>query len=313
MPLIKADQSVPLFKDAIVLNMNDVSVQAEQIKASAKKTAEALIEQAKAKAQKVTDDHASEGYERGYADGFKKGQTDGFDQGKKRGLKEGHSEAVNEARQQFQPLVASWEDAGKAWDDYHNQLDMDARDSVIELALRLAEKIIHRQLLVDANVIVDQVTAALKSLTGATNLSIHINPEDRPAMSEVMPELLETFSQFKHMRVVDDANIGKGGCILIHEHGRLDASIETQLRRAVELLLPGDMDVESHPVVEDEPQAPAVEHIVDVQMSDSVDMPENMDQIDEATLVADDPLSAILDQVDDILKSSDDTPEQPQA
>lgn len=98
MPLIKAEQSVPLFKDAIVLNMNDVSEQAAQIKASAQKTAQQLIAEAKAKAQKVSDDHASEGYERGYADGYKKGQAQGFEQGETRGLKEGHQKAVTEAR-----------------------------------------------------------------------------------------------------------------------------------------------------------------------------------------------------------------------
>ena len=66
MPLIKADQSVAMFKDAIVLNMDDVTQQAAQIKASAQQAAEKLIADARAKAQKVTDDHAEEGYEKGY-------------------------------------------------------------------------------------------------------------------------------------------------------------------------------------------------------------------------------------------------------
>jgi flagellar assembly protein FliH len=249
MPLIKADQSVPLFKDAIVLNMSDVAVQAQQIRDSAQKTAQQVIAEAKARAQKVSDDHASEGYERGYADGYKKGQAEGLEHGTARGHKEGHALAVAESREQFEPLVASWTEAAKVWEAYHDKLDMDARDSVIELALRLAEKIIHRQLQVDQQMVVDQVTSALKAMTGATNLSIHINPDDRPVMDEVMPELHETFGQFKHMRVVADANVGRGGCILVHDHGRLNATVETQLRRAVELLLPGDLDVEPKPLV----------------------------------------------------------------
>ena len=108
MPLIKANQSVPLFKDAIVLNMNDVTEQAAQIKESAKMTAQRLIDDAKSKAQKVSDDHASEGYERGYADGYQKGQAEGHAKGKKRGLAEGHKEASTEARAAFKPLVAAW-------------------------------------------------------------------------------------------------------------------------------------------------------------------------------------------------------------
>ncbi len=247
MPLIKADQSVSMFKDAIVLNMNDVTEQAAQIKASAQQTAEKLIADARAKAQKVTDDHAEEGYEKGYAEGFAKGQSEGYEKGHAEGFTNGHAEAIADAKTQFDPLVVAWDEAGRAWDAYHSQLDMDARDSVIELALRLAEKIIHRQLQVDPTVIVDQVTAALKNMTGATSLSIHVNPDDRAVMLEVMPQLIESFGQFKSMRVVDDPNIGRGGCILIHEHGRLNATLETQLRRAVELLLPGDYEMDPLP------------------------------------------------------------------
>ncbi|MBL4700431.1 MAG: hypothetical protein JKX85_04160 [Phycisphaeraceae bacterium] len=245
MPLIKAQQSAPLFKDAIVLNMNDVAEQAQQIKTSARKTAEQMIADAKAKAQKVTDDHASQGMERGYAEGYEKGQADGHEQGLIQGKKSGHDQAVKQARELFEPLVESWKQAAIAWDEYHNQLDMDARDSVIELALRLTEKIIHRQLQVDPYVVVDQVSSALKSITGATRLSIHICPQDRAVMDQVMPQLLETFCHFKQMRVVEDENIGLGGCVLVHEFGKLNASLETQLRRAVELLLPGDLEADT--------------------------------------------------------------------
>lgn len=241
MPLIKADQSVSLFKSAIVLDMNDVTEQAEQIKLSARQKAEQLINDAQNKAKQVSDDHASEGYERGYADGMKQGSEKGYQEGFAKGEKEGHAQAVAKARKQFNPLVAAWKDAGQSWDEYHGKLDLDARDSVIELALRLTEKMIHRQLQVDRHLVIDQVTSALKLMTGATRLAIHINPDDKPAMQEVMSELLETFGQFKQMNIIEDANIGRGGCILVHEYGKLNATLETQLQRAVELLLPGEL------------------------------------------------------------------------
>lgn len=301
MPLIKADQSVPLFKDAIVLNMSDVAVQAEQIKASARKTAQQVIDGARAKAQKVTDDHATEGYERGYADGYKKGQAEGYEQGLARGQKEGHTQAVSEARQQFEPMVEAWHEAASAWDDYHSKLDLDARDSVIELALRLTEKILHRQLQVDPSVIVDQVTYALKSVTGATNLAIHINPEDQAVLKDVMPELKEAFSQFGHMRIVEDANVGCGGCILVHEHGRLDATLETQLRRAVELLLPGDLDVEPMPLEVPGPQqSPEAVEQTTAQAVDQVPEPTETEDKKAPDLQAQTPDAASAQQVEQI-------------
>jgi flagellar biosynthesis/type III secretory pathway protein FliH len=318
MPLIKADQSVSMFKDAIVLNMNDVTEQAAQIKASAQQTAEKLIADARAKAQKVTDDHAEEGFEKGYADGFAKGETEGFEKGNAKGLADGYAQAVAQAKTQFEPLVLAWDEAGRAWDAYHSQLDLDARDSVIELALRLAEKIIHRQLQVDPTVIVDQVTAALKNMTGATSLSIHINPDDRAVMMEVMPQLIETFGQFKSMRVVDDPNIGRGGCILIHEHGRLNATLDTQLRRAVELLLPGDYEMDPLPQdVDDEAQTAdeATQEIVAVDDEPESDIDQiilqNKAQID--AMLNPDSNGQVAESLDDAQELANDPGDESQA
>ncbi|MFG0249576.1 MAG: FliH/SctL family protein [Phycisphaeraceae bacterium JB051] len=315
MPLIKADQSVAMFKEAIVLNMNDVTEQAAQIKASAEQTAEKLISEARAKAQKVTDDHAEEGFEKGYSEGFAKGQSEGFEKGHAEGLANGHAEAVANAKAQFDPLVTAWGEAGRAWDEYHSQLDLDARDSVIELALRLAEKILHRQLQVDSTVIVDQVTAALKNMTGATSLSIHVNPQDRAVMLEVMPQLIESFGQFKSMRVVDDPNIGRGGCILVHEHGRLNATLETQLRRAVELLLPGDYEMD--PLPQETAEEPDKSEQQVQEQAEQQDIPEdkpaaNIDDVIEQNtaqidaLLNDQPVVEEAAKAEDIVKAPKD-------
>ncbi len=95
MPLIKAQEAVPLFKNAVVLDLSDIAQQARQIKEAAKQRADDMIEQARVQAKKVTETHASQGYDEGYA----KGQTDGHAQGFEEGSQRGHELGRNEQMQ----------------------------------------------------------------------------------------------------------------------------------------------------------------------------------------------------------------------
>jgi flagellar biosynthesis/type III secretory pathway protein FliH len=67
-----------------------------------------------------------------------------------------------------------------------------------------------------------------------------------------MPELMREFRQFKHVQLVSDAEVDRGGCVVSHEHGRVDGTLATQLRRVVELLLP---DAEEQPTASPVPAA----------------------------------------------------------
>jgi len=67
---------------------------------------------------------------------------------------------------------------------------------------------------------------------------VRINPQDRPVLEGAMPQLVAEFSHLKNIRLVDDPEIGAGGCVLVYGQGQIDSTIDTQLRRVVELMLP---------------------------------------------------------------------------
>ena len=129
-----------------------------------------------------------------------------------------------------------------------------------------------------------------------------------------MPQLIESFGQFKSMRVVDDPNIGRGGCILIHEHGRLNATLETQLRRAVELLLPGDYEMDALPQeTADEPDATGPQHQQQVEQVDQSNVEQQVVTEDESTADIDEVIEQNTAQIDALLNEQPPEAQPPEA
>ncbi len=230
MPIIKASNSSPLIKDAIVLDMGDLARQARRMKESAQAQATAIVEQAKAQAQTLV----SQGHEQGFA----KGQAEGFAKGLEEGRAAGRSESLAQAQNDLKKLQESIGAAMAQVEANQQRLMLDAQQAVLELALKMGEKLVHRIVEVDPQVAVDALADALAHVLGPMEVTVRICPEDRTVLEEAMPELKAQFASFKQVHLVDDAAVDRGGCVLTYGQGRLDATVETKLRRVVELILP---------------------------------------------------------------------------
>ena len=55
------------------------------------------------------------------------------------------------------------------------------------------------------------------------------------------------FRGLEHVHLVDDASVTPGGCVVTSGQGVIDAQIDTQLRRIVELLVPDSAHAEDAP------------------------------------------------------------------
>lgn len=234
MAVIKQQHAAPLLKEAIVLDLGDVGRQAARIMAAAQDKAGRLVSEAEAKAKKLIESAEQHGHEKGYQLGYEEGLAAGTQQG----LEQGHNEAYTQANDKLQQIQDTWRTALASWEQQHIDFTTQASESILELALRLTEKLVHRVVEVDSSVVVDQVGAALAHVMGDTQVVIRICPQDRAAVDENLPELMAEFSHLTHAKVVDDPQISPGGCIVTYGQGRVDGTLETQLARAVDLILP---------------------------------------------------------------------------
>lgn len=230
MPLMKEDRVDQIAHEAVVLDLGDLRRQAEQLKAQARAEADRIIAEARAEGVTITEAAQRDGYEAGYATG----KAEGLEAGRT----SGHDEALQSTREAIDRLEAAWLGAARAWELERRDMVLDARESLLELAVAIARRVVKRVPEVEPNVVADQVDAALEHVARPHDAAIRIHPEDRALVEEVMPRLVQALGGTDHVRLIDDASIQPGGCVVTSGRGRVDATLGAQLDRMVELLLP---------------------------------------------------------------------------
>ncbi len=230
MAIIKSQSSDTILKDAVVLDLGDVALHARRIKENAQRQAQEMLDRAEREVRQRAETAHDEAFEKGRAAGFEQGLRQGRDAGRK--------EALEQAAASLQALQERWLAAANDWDQLRSVMQRDAGDAVLDLALKLAARLVHRVIEVDRGVVVEQVAAALAMVLKHSDVLVRVHPEDRPAMEQAMPRLLAAFPRFTHVRLTDDPTVGRGGCVVSHGQGTVDATLDTQLRRVLDLILP---------------------------------------------------------------------------
>jgi flagellar biosynthesis/type III secretory pathway protein FliH len=107
------------------------------------------------------------------------------------------------------------------------------------LAVRIAEKILGRELQVDAGAVVDVARAALKHAGEPREVLLRCAAEDLEALERGKPRLVERCRAAQVVVFRADPGVTRGGCIVETELGVIDARLSTQLD-AIERALRGE-------------------------------------------------------------------------
>jgi flagellar assembly protein FliH len=230
MALIKSANSSAMLKRAVVLDIGDLGQQAARILSRAKEEAQAVLEQARAEEQRLIGDASQRGFEQGMARGLA--------EGRETGRAEGHSQALAESTDQLAVLIERWTAALNEWESQKAEMIHSAREDALIFAFELAKKVVHRMIATDPSIVRDQVEQALRVITKPGILAVSVHPEDRAILAEALPQILETSSRCEHAEIRDDPSIARGGCVVTSARGRIDSTIQTQLDRIAQVLLP---------------------------------------------------------------------------
>ncbi|MCE9592233.1 MAG: hypothetical protein K8S99_17140 [Planctomycetes bacterium] len=248
MPVIKGYTAGGMMKEAVVLDLGDLGRQAARIQAATEVKARKIIADAELEASRLGDDARAKGHTEGRAEGLERGLKEGREQGR--------AEAFKQAEPQLKQLQEAWTATLRDWETQRDAIEREARQSIVDIALAVAEKLVHRIIEVDASVIVEQVAQTLTYILQPMDVTVRISPQDREVLEQAMPELQTEFSHLTSIRLIQDPNLSPGGCIVSYGQGQVDASINTQLSRLVELMLPGQTADAPPPVLEAEISEP---------------------------------------------------------
>ena len=149
----------------------------------------------------------------------------------------GRQEALAATRTPLLALLA-------ALDEPLAEMDEAVTREVALLVQSVARQLIRRELKTDPGEIVGVVREAMGLLPATVrNVRLHLHPED----AQLVRAVLSINEGDQHWRVVDDSAQTRGGCQVLTDTSRIDASLETRLAAAIAKMLGGDREHDAPP------------------------------------------------------------------
>jgi type III secretion protein L len=117
-----------------------------------------------------------------------------------------------------------------------SQVFLTIEQDILKLSVKLAEKIIGREIQQDESARTEIVSNALRHARQQEMLTVRVNNADLVQL-EKLRESTNAFGRAQYIDFVADQAIAKGGCIIESASGTIDARLETQLRILEKALL----------------------------------------------------------------------------
>lgn len=105
----------------------------------------------------------------------------------------------------------------------------ETEQDLLRLSVRLAEKILGREIKKDDKAIAGIVATALQNARQQEKLTVRVNPTDLPTVEKEIGNLAPT-GRARFLDFIADPRVSSGGCLIESEVGTIDAQLETQLR-----------------------------------------------------------------------------------
>jgi flagellar assembly protein FliH len=121
-------------------------------------------------------------------------------------------------------------------------------ETLVELAIKVAEHILDREISTDSEIVLQQARKAIQSLDDDIIFKIRLHPDNIEVLQKVKSQLVADSSRIENVIITPDMSVDKGSCILETSAGTVDARLSTQL----ELIRRSLVDVAQAPPVMEE-------------------------------------------------------------
>ena len=172
--------------------------------------------------------------------------NEGFATGEKEGFHSTQLKVRQEAEVALNTKVASLERLMSSLLAPLAEQDQQLEKAMVGLVEHMTRQVIQRELKTDSTQIEQVLREGLKLLPmGAENIRLFINPQDFDQIKALRERHDENW------RIVEDDSLQPGGCRIETEHSRIDASIETRIKQAMNQLLDQLHEQALHPAAPD--------------------------------------------------------------
>ncbi|HPW69875.1 MAG: FliH/SctL family protein [Desulfomonilia bacterium] len=176
----------------------------------ARKEADAVIRQAKARAEAL--------------------EMDAYNQGMAKGQEEGRKIVTKK----IEPLFDTLRNAITELTQMRLSMIENHQKDILEMVFLITEKIIHRSIQASPDIVLDTVRAAGRHLMETDEIHLRLHPSDFEYIREIEAVLSGKLSGKKGFHIIEDSAIERGGVIIETEFGEIDATIRSQIERMKE-------------------------------------------------------------------------------
>jgi flagellar assembly protein FliH len=153
-------------------------------------------------------------------------QKQAFAEAYQKGYQQGVNAGKNEIATQIEHLQTLFNALAVPLQDMGTEVE----DNVVNLCVAMLKQLVRRELKLDRGQIVAVVKDALQMLpVSARNIQIRLNPEDVYLVNSALAPSGET----NNWQLIDDPVIQRGGCRVITENSRIDATVESQVAQII--------------------------------------------------------------------------------
>ena len=176
----------------------------------------------------------------GYQDGYRDGMA-----------------ALEGFKQSFATQITA--QIGRLMESHGSQLDalqQQVAQTVSRCALSLAREVVRSELAVRPELVAEVAQEAVETLLlSARHITVRVHPDDQPLVAQGAAEIV----QARSVRLIGDATIARGGCLIESDIASVDGTVPTRWRRAAASLgsdMPWTAGAEAAAAGDDSEQTP---------------------------------------------------------
>ena len=165
-----------------------------------------------------------------------RGTTPTLETIREQSYEEGFAAGIAQAQSQLDGPAAALAGAAEQLQAMRGDAAASVEPAAVELALRIAEQALGAWLVADRGVVVEVVRGALRRLVERDRVLILVNPDDLEIVRDHAARLVGELGGIEHCEVQAERRVRPGGAIVRTAEGEVDATLETKLARAREVL-----------------------------------------------------------------------------
>ena len=209
--------------------MNEIEANCKEILASAHEEVEGLLRQARLSAEEIRDRAYQEGWEVGRREATERLEPEIRD-----GLTRKYANQVEQLITSLRHLISDL-------DGRREPLLKTTRDDLLNLALRIAQIIVKKEVALPGEVAGLNLEHAVACSARRTQLLALVSQQDIDMLQQVLPRMNELAGPNSVVKFIADPDIMPGGCLVRSDRGEVDATVETQFAEIEQTLL-GETD-----------------------------------------------------------------------